>query len=1162
MAKHPWDPTQPFLPREHPAARELNRDICVSAGAGCGKTSILVARFINLVLAGVGVEEILAITFTDKAAMEMRARIAEEFACLGKETERRQVESAYISTIHSFCARLLREYPFAAGVDPRFSVLDEQQSGMLFRRSLDEAILQAFTQEPAACARLVAALQKEKRLRECLELCYARMRTRGLRATDLRPMEDASLPSPREAREGLEQALSKFLEARELAAGRSYATAAAEAAQTLQRQLRRLRLCGWEDRTSDDEFWEYLEALDSCKVGSRLGPLQELGNDLQAAMDVAFQAAAHGLHAQLTRDFCSVVERLDSEYTARKREVAGLDFSDLELLARDLLTNPAVRAEVAGRFRHILVDEYQDVNPLQDEIIGQLRGERNLFVVGDVKQSIYRFRHADVGRFQDRMQAATTGDQEQVWLIPLQRNFRSSAKILAWVNAFFQDLWVEKRAPEYEPLYLGAKVDEGPRSGVRILRPGGEEAEDENVPATAEERRVREARAIARYVLDLVESEQAQVLEAGEPRPLRYGDILILFRASPDMVIYEHALADAGVPYYSISDRGFYARREVRDALNFLRTVDDPTRDVPLAATLRSPFVRSDDPSLAALVAKTKGPPGQMDTERPLWRALQGEGSRGEALGDLFASVAPFAEELQRLRKERSRARLSRLLSRALDVSEYRASLLAQPGGHRAFANLEKLGRVLDSVDEAGGTLGDAVRAIEEMEIAEVREGESQLAGAESDAVTMMTWHKAKGLEAEVVILADLSRGLRADRPNVSLKDTGEAGLQYRLPLNPKRAICPDSVDQYEAEETKKDEYERERLLYVAMTRAKQILVLSGLERKERECYANWILDFADKSGQPLLQEMVADLGQQPPALGRSRQPLKQRFAQRIKSTTPLPADDSEAQARVARALEVVRWQPAPARQDFSASATDLLDCYVCPYRYRLRVVDGIGERPVAGMGQRVGTVGPAERGSIAHQALRTMDFLRLPDLPTHVRQSAASLGLSALAQDEVDQVADWLERFLAGPLREAFQSATWREHEMPFCAAVGPARLRGRMDCVLKGPEGAMLIDFKTHRVDAAGVVALAAEHAFQLQVYSAALVPFLRDGGLSAGLWYLQPAIHQPVPLKPLAAVAEEVQGIVAGICSQEFGKRGALDQHCFTCGYYPWYCPGGGT
>ncbi len=530
---------RPPTPEQH-AAIQAPGLVFVSAGAGTGKTTVLVERFVRAVDAGVDIGSILVITYTERAAAELRTRIRARLATLGRPDLTRDLDGAWISTIHGFCLRLLKQYPFAAGLDPRFRVLDESQAAVLRVEAFDEA-LTAFCssrphpgREPDRLALL--STYGARGLRRMLTGVYETLRAAG------RPLELSLGDVP-----GLDEQVG---------------------------ELRRLA-----SESSADEAARLVELLDRSPAPELLLELSGFAvkgdEDYEQARLAVEQAALNAVAARDRNLLQELLRGFEQAYQAAKDRESALDFEDLQLRARDLLRDDeTIRERERLRFRHVCVDEFQDTNRLQCELIDLLARDE-LFFVGDEFQSIYRFRHADVEVFKERKEQV--GD-----VLPLTQNWRSRPEVLAVVNHLFASAFGD----EFQRLVAAGRFPD-PASGPAVELLVTDKSTYKGAPVTW---RRGEARAVARRVAELVET--------GEAEP---GEIVLLFAAGTDAELYEEELRAAGLPTYRATGRGYFGQQQVVDLLAYLRLLHNRYDDEALVTVLASPFVGVSNDALVLL---------------------------------------------------------------------------------------------------------------------------------------------------------------------------------------------------------------------------------------------------------------------------------------------------------------------------------------------------------------------------------------------------------------------------------------------------------------------------------------------------------------------------------------------------------------------------------
>src|SRR4051794_4247372 len=873
-----------FTPEQRAAIRSRAGASLLAANAGSGKTAVMVERFAAAVREDeVPVGGILALTFTEKAAGEFAERLKRRLAELGEAEHARAVDAAWIGTIHGFCARVLRAQPLAAGLDPRFEVLDEPAASRVAAAAYEDA-LNAWGRGADAID-LTASYGPA--LRDLVLGAYGSLRARG----HARPRLEIPAEKPPPNASALAAAGEAALADLKLAGAGVRVSAARDA----------LEAC----RNIRGDGVPFPGELAPAELKRGAKALESEACEAYRAAWAAYRAACGEHHARSAlRLIDSLLDRFGAIYEAAKAARAAVDFDDLELRTRDLLADPVRRARWAERFSLIMVDEFQDTNGVQLEILEALERD-NLFAVGDEFQSIYRFRHADVGIFRSRAETLGAGRVRG-----LAVNFRSREELLDVLNATFAPELGERFTPlragrvETSPDGVMRLFDLAPATGappVELLiteTKGWDELDERLGLAGGGDQPWR--RAEARLVAHRLREE----VDAGR----RPGDCVVLVRATGSLRLLEQALEEQGLPTYVVGGRGYWSQEQVRDGLAWLRVLANPRDETALLTVLASPFcgARADALILLAAAGREDG--------RGLWGALQelAAEANGDPGGEIVASRSEFtasrggdlpagaeitasrggdaatrggasmlarlspvpSDEVGRIvavarllaaeRERAERAPLEVLLERAIAATGYDLAVLARPGGDRRLANLRKLMRLAREFERAEGRdlrgfLADAAAR----DLAEAREGEAALESEGLDAVRLMTIHRAKGLEFPVVCVADLGRQSGARRPPLLVGADGTPGLRL-APLggggtNPTRArgrpageeaapgahegrpplyvaltrarqppIPTGAWDRLAGEESAADADEERRLFYVAMTRARELLILSG----------------------------------------------------------------------------------------------------------------------------------------------------------------------------------------------------------------------------------------------------------------------------------------------------------------------------------------------
>ncbi|MGI6209893.1 MAG: UvrD-helicase domain-containing protein, partial [Anaerolineae bacterium] len=849
---------------QHQAITRQDRALLVEAGAGTGKTWVLVQRFLHLLdrhpdwpLGG-----IIAVTFTEKAAREMRNRIrrgieqraAEAGPDSHWQARRRSLEQLQVSTIHGLCSHILRENAIAAGIDPQFTVLDEQEADLLKREALAQTLADLAEDDDPALA-LLGSLRThdlEAELESLLarrgtvirlfaelpgpEECLARWREgvaemrRGVWADLLRAdpqladaakylpdltwtdADDKLVPAVEAAQEGLAH----------VAAGRFPEAMAAFA---------EIKRTGGKAST-----WGGKEAVAELKA--QLGALQEANKQLARRNCHLEVGEADERAAQALQLWRRLWDRLESIYSALKAERQALDFDDLELLTERLLAQAAederLRAFREG-IRHLMVDEFQDTNEAQWAILSALAppevpspaDEGRLFLVGDAKQSIYRFRQAQVSVFQRTVRQLTQGAGGAA--IPLSRSFRTHEALVTALNDLFDRLLapVGEGYADYEarpgPLVAHRPAPPDLAAPVElVLLP--KKREDE-ADLSSEEARLFEADLIAQRLHELQRSGYpVWDKDANAYRPFRYDDAAVLFRATTDVPLYEERFRAAGLPYLTVSGRGYYDRPEIQDLVSLLAAIHNPYDDLSLAAALRSPLFSLSDETLYRLRRQTAD--GEPSPHRiPLVQALADPPPTDEP-----ERVAHAAAVMGELWEMAGREDVWYLLRRALDRTGYAAVLALEDSeegaGGRRHANLEKLLRL--AYERGGEGLSQFLRHVSLLKEREAREGEAAAGAPEAGAVQLMSVHAAKGLEFPVVVVADLGRAPgRGPRTSRVMGDPAY-GLVCMDRDENGDWVKPAGYAWAEWLDGRMERAESNRVFYVACTRAADLLVLSG----------------------------------------------------------------------------------------------------------------------------------------------------------------------------------------------------------------------------------------------------------------------------------------------------------------------------------------------
>jgi len=1056
---------------QRPAIQARGQDVVVTAGAGTGKTRTLVARTLSLLAEGVPLRSIVAITFTNKAAQEMRHRIRDEMRDylqrpdLSREEWRRwdnaynDLDAARIGTIHSLCTEILRAHPAEAAIDPRFETLDEGQAGILLAQAIEEAMAWAADDELAVT---LYALLGEWSLRSTLEdLLKDRLTARAAfegMAADPWPTWENQLVPPYKNFVADRRVVDAFAELTALRTDGTLARAEAQG-DALAEPLSQL-LDQWDAiqaaREKDD--WAAVSVI----VGELRGNMKLVGTkgawspadpkailkELRDLYEELLPPWARGkinlaldrLWAEATPAMGRLFDQAIAAYDRRKGERQALDFDDLEDKALRLLRDdPAARRRWQQEVSAILVDEYQDTNNRQRDLVNLINGDQgNLFIVGDAKQSIYRFRGAEVAVFrEERGRIEAAGGQGYT----LAKSYRAHRELIAGLNDLLRPVlgdeedpdrpWREPFAPLNHHRQEPALGQEAPFVELHLT-----------VGSKGDGALHRAALALANKLAELVEAPKSA---------LEYGHIAILCRASTSFSAYEDAFDQLGLPYLTVAGRGFYDRPEIRDLLNALRALDDPSDDLALVGLLRSPALGFSDADLYDLGRRWS----EAGRSASLWGFLQLD-SDGPWIGAV--------DLIKHLHNQSGRIPAATLLKAFLDETHYRAALLAA-GYSRPARNVSKL---LNDAHTSGlVSVREFLDYVNGLVSGAAREGEARATAG--DVIRIMTVHAAKGLEFPVVVIGDVNYD-RGSRYGLLL----DSRLGAHPPLTDEEGRRAGIYSLLRQREADQESAESDRLLYVAATRAQEKLILNGCLRLvgggKPGYLKGWLKDLAGPLGLDNLSLAGYDengdrahhfeLGERAPPIGCTV--YEPHFP--VSSITAPTAEAGE---------EFEEWSPH----------------FIEPVEAGRQTMDEATRQRQMEPSQRVWRVIPDARrptapawivGKLVHEAIRAWSFPG-PQFDRWVPARARELGLldNARLGDAIGRAETLLRRLKAHPLFTELEAAERRLHEVPYSLANEDGRLEQGVIDLLYLKDGLWtVIDFKTDRVKDAAEFANSTDH------------------------------------------------------------------------------------
>jgi len=1135
---------------------DLGSTLFVEAGAGSGKTRALVDRVIALIGSGVAMENIAAITFTEKAAAELRDRIrtrlhsTETRESLGEEratTALLQLDGAAVGTLHSFAQRILSEHPVEAGLPPSVEVLDAIGSQIEFdvrwRDFLDRLL-----DEPGMGPTLLRLEMLSVRLGHIRALAvklnenWDRLEDLAHEPDPLPPVDiddiAGGLKAAAEIKDrcaaGPDDALFARIEAIERELARLEGTQDDVARIEILRSAidaGRGRGAGRQDNWGDGEEGKANKSAATDALKALAAPRSTSSEQQSICVQLLDRAAQAALEVLVARLAAFTLD------AAEERRASGrLEFHDLLVRARLLLRHgthgPAVRTALRERYQRLLIDEFQDTDPIQVELAALLAcgdpgagGTRwaeidpdpgRLFFVGDPKQSIYRFRGADISTFLEARD--WTERQERSRLESLTTNFRSTWPIIDWVNEVFAPMiqWSPGSQPEYAPLdSVRAPVPQGPAVTVLGVQPIA-------IPgrAYAQELRRREAESVARAVTAIL--RDGWTVDEGSPsapstRPARLGDIAILIPSRTSLGDLEDALEAAAIGYRAEASSLVYNTREVREVLAALQAVADPTDELALVAALRSSLYGCGDDDLAH------------------WRLACG--GRFSLIGSQPGSWAadhPVAEGIAHLSELHRAKRWTDPPSLIDRLVRERGAFETAVAGGRPRDVWRRLRFVIDQARAWADAEGTNLRSYLEWARLQgadnARVTESVLPETDDDSVRILTVHAAKGLEFSIVVLSGMTTKLdrRDPGPTVAFDFGGAPVVKLR------GGVESENYETWRPIDEQMDAHERLRLLYVACTRARDHLIVS-LHRRvpsatgSKENSAAWALADAGAAGagavdgstflDPASDDAAPVVPASPPASpDRARLPDRHEWEQERQRSLTVAAAPATVSATSLASEAGGPAGPIPDR-DLGTQPFDPSSATGDPGLEK----DRDDSEPPPWSKGRYGTA----VGRAVHGVLQDVDLTTGKGVEALAARQASAEGVSGRAQAVARLARAALRTAVA---REAATSEHWRE--LFVAAPFGDRLIEGYVDLVYRGPGGLVVVDWKTDSVAGdAGVDVKLARYRLQGAAYAAALEAVTGEPVARMVFVFLDQAGAIEAELPDLRAAVEEAKAAVSG-------------------------------
>jgi ATP-dependent helicase/nuclease subunit A len=1163
-----------------------DKNLIVVAGAGSGKTRVLVERYLYLLESNPTwpLNALVAITFTREAAFEMRDRLRQSLERKVQNPENAanrqrwsellgQMDSARIDTIHGLCATILRANAAEARVDPRFDVLEPTDSASLLADVIDAELYRLSHEDVHNLASLFTEYDSRD-IREVLadaELLSAEL---GEIPRDAAALFQEWQGEWQEDYLAAVQRISKRID------GLLSHVSAPNAGDKLA-DIFYLIEAHWEDFICPDVAVS-LRAANMMRMNIKVnvGSVSNWGDKDSLVIAKAILKEVRDLHldpllnhyglapsvldkraAELLVLWYELLSRIQSAYKAAKAEQGFLDFNDLEDLTANLLRNhPDVRGRYqAKEFKRLLVDEFQDTNQQQWDIVrhlASLEDDVAMFLVGDPKQSIYAFRGADVSVFASVQ--AEIANHPKGLKTPLQQSFRSHAPLIKAFNSLFEHILTQDEdsvVAKYEIAFdapMEAFRQEAPDPELKSYAPIELllQVTKADEKLAIEERRLWEALEIAQRLRQLKDSGAlVHDKESNSLRAFDFGDAALLFQSTSNITLYEQVLKNEGIPFVTVGGRGYYNRQEVWDVLNLLRALHNAADNLSLAATLRSPMFGFSDEMLFALRSIYRE-----DEKKPipLWEALQLE--TVPYLNESQLARLHFASEtLRELKNLAGRVTISELLRQALARTGYLASLTGLKGGARLRRNVEKLVEIAENSGKI--TLAAFSYYLNDLTDKEVREGEAALDS--SGAVRLMTVHASKGLEFPVVVLVDSDWTMRG---GLGAKPLLYDGLKQRLACkvfddDERKLISSFSYASATRLKAQREEAERKRLLYVAATRARDCLIVSGAVSIKTEGtfsvggWLKWLLEalnidsFADMAHGHNLA--YAD--------SLIRLWLPKFDAAAIKNLRGADAASEWQRSTVEEtAMMPLLMQPiviAPEAMMGHIAATQLANLGSFRYArnaferryYRSNVQRDVLDDAPAQIQEAIRSQEPRIRprllGEVVHEALRYWRFpAEHPNIDAILQSYAWQLNITEPSQirEVVKLARGLLERFQAeSDIYKAISSAKAAKRpyfaELPFIYRTDKRILHGVIDALFQHENGEWwLIDYKTSTVR--GGIPNLLTHSMRYHLQVGAYASAIREelGGIvpRVFIYYIQYNRKLEVPTKIWQAEIQKLE------------------------------------
>lgn len=1165
-----------------------NRNILVSAAAGSGKTAVLVERIKELVLDKkhpVDIDHLLVVTFTNAAAAQMKERVAKALEKALQENpsdvrlqqQAALVQNAQITTIDSFCLYVLRNHFHEIGLEPNFRIGDEGELKLLREDVMTGLFEQCYEEKHPGFLHLISCYGTSRSnapvrdmifklysyaqsypwpkqwLREALS-CYEIKTEQELEQA---PFIEMTVEYGKQMVKGyLEQAEHYHELCQDVDGPYMYEEACEQDVERMEELL------------SCSTYQDFYEELGKCKFAT-LGRAKDyigspekqeqvkterkkLKDGIGKLKSDCFVLTFQEILEQLTlvqpsaEALAEVTERFIDAFTERKQDKNLVDFSDLEHFALEILVEeetgkPTETAkEFQNAYEEIMIDEYQDSNYVQETILRTISrevvGQNNLFMVGDVKQSIYRFRLARPELFMEKFDTYETTDAP-CQRIDLHKNFRSRDTVLTFTNDIFYRIMKRNLGgvdyTDEAALYCGADYPAGEKEDAfdsEILLTTTQELEEGTKQQISKQE--LEAKLIADRIRKMVGKEEVVDEETGEFRKVRYGDIVILLRSLSEWAdLFAEVLNANGIPAHTVSRTGYFSALEIRTVLNYLRILDNPRQDIPLAAVLKSPMAGLSDEQLARLRLLAEDKPYHQCVKMFLEAEEELTEKESTADEDMRAKLKRFSETYKKLRRQTMDIPMHELLQKVLKETGYARYASALPAGRQRLANLHMLSEKAIAYEKTSYRgLYHFIRYIDELQKYDVDFGEAELVGENEDAVNIMSIHKSKGLEFPVCFVSGMGKSFNKQDSRSKMILHPNLGVGLDIIEEDRRIKVPAFFKKVIARQTELESLGEElRVLYVAFTRAKEKLIITGCikdeemlqqireiycgsnrkalnfkERAEAKTFLEWILPAAAASGSwdkvsyvtpwSMLEDEAAhqitehvSLRQRVQQAEEVSDTLYEKIKEQLSYQYPHPDaihlvtkySVSELKHRAMRELA------AKEEEDVTPKFLEEVSTPYVP-----AFMEGKAEVNQGAL-----------RGTAMHRLMECYDFTKMPDcsdeFAENIKKQLTGLVQMGKVSEDMQKLIriPSVELFLKSQLAPRMKAAAMRDdlfREKPFVMGNHEMEeemvlIQGIIDVFWVEEDGIVLLDYKTDRVDSA--TRLRDMYKEQMDLYAEAL-------------------------------------------------------------------------